>query len=107
MALVVEENIAYMESSWLDRLKDEFAKPYMRKLEMFLADEINSGHTIYPPFHLVFNAFCQTPFEKVQVVIIGQDPYHGPGQAHGLSFSVPKEIPPPPSLVNIYKELKS
>ncbi len=105
MALVVEENIAYMEASWLDRLGSEFEKPYMRKLEAFLADEISSRTVVYPPFGLVFNAFCQTPFEKVNVVIIGQDPYHGPGQAHGLSFSVPKGVPPPPSLLNIYKEL--
>ncbi|HEX2580149.1 MAG TPA: uracil-DNA glycosylase, partial [Rhabdochlamydiaceae bacterium] len=107
MALVVEENIAYMEASWLDRLGSEFEKPYMRKLEAFLAEEHHSGAVVYPPFKQVFNAFCQTPFEKVQVVIIGQDPYHGPGQAHGLSFSVPKGVPPPPSLLNIYKELKS
>ncbi len=107
MALIAEEEIAYMEASWLGLLETEFEKPYMRKLEAFLGEEKRSGAVVYPPFPLVFNAFCQTPFEKVSVVIIGQDPYHGPGQAHGLSFSVPKGVPAPPSLVNIYKELKS
>jgi len=107
MALVVEDQIAYMEASWLDRLKEEFQKPYMRKLESFLAEEHSSGAVVYPPFKSVFNAFCQTPFDKVRVVIMGQDPYHGPGQAHGLSFSVPKGVPAPPSLLNIYKEIKA
>lgn len=105
MALVAEK-IAYMEASWLDRLYGEFEKPYMRNLEAFLAQELKSGAIVYPPFKLIFNAFCQTPFDNVKVVIIGQDPYHGPGQAHGLSFSVPKGIPQPPSLQNIFKELK-
>jgi uracil-DNA glycosylase len=107
MALIPEEEIAYMEASWLDLLKCEFEKPYIRKLEAFLAMEKKAGAIVYPPFDLIFNAFCQTPFEKVNVVMIGQDPYHGPGQAHGLSFSVPKGVPPPPSLLNIYKEIKS
>jgi uracil-DNA glycosylase len=107
MALVAEEEIAYMEASWLDRLGSEFEKPYMRKLEAFLGEEIRSGSVVYPPFQLIFNALCQTPFDAVNVVIIGQDPYHGAGQAHGLSFSVPKGVPFPPSLLNIYKELKS
>ncbi len=105
MALVAEK-IAYMEASWLDRLAPEFEKPYMKTLEAFLGREIASGVVVYPPFEQVFNAFCQTPFDEVKVVIIGQDPYHGPGQAHGLSFSVPKGIPLPPSLQNIFKELK-
>ncbi len=105
MALVAEK-IAYMEASWLALLQDEFEKPYMKKLEAFLAKEISSGKIVYPPFELVFNAFCQTPFAQVKVVIIGQDPYHGPGQAHGLSFSVPMGIDQPPSLQNIFKELK-
>jgi uracil-DNA glycosylase len=105
MALVAEK-IAFMEASWLDRLSPEFEKAYMRELESFLASEISSGAVIYPPYELIFNAFCQTPFEEVKVVIIGQDPYHGPGQAHGLSFSVPKGVPLPPSLQNIFKELK-
>ncbi len=100
------EKIAYMEASWLELLQGEFEKPYMKELEAFLAKEIRSGAEIYPPFELIFNAFCQTPFDKVRVVIMGQDPYHGPGQAHGLSFSVPKGIPIPPSLQNIFKEIK-
>jgi len=105
MALV-SEKIAYMEASWLERLASEFEKPYMAQLEAFLGQEAALGAVVYPPFELIFNAFCQTPFEDVKVVIIGQDPYHGPGQAHGLSFSVPKGVPLPPSLQNIFKELK-
>lgn len=97
--------IAQMEASWLERLAPEFDQPHMRRLESFLAQEIREGKTIYPPFDLTFNAFCQTPFEATKVVIIGQDPYHGAGQAHGLSFSVPKGVAPPPSLQNIFKEL--
>lgn len=100
------EKIAYMEASWLARLEEEFKKPYMKELEAFLAGEFKAGHEIYPPFELVFNAFCQTPFDQVKVVIMGQDPYHGPGQAHGLSFSVPKGVTPPPSLQNIFKEIR-
>ena len=105
MALLAEK-IAYMEASWLDKLQPEFEKPYMKSLEAFLAEEIRSGAEIYPPFELIFNAFCETPYDQVKVVIMGQDPYHGAGQAHGLSFSVPKGVAPPPSLGNIYKELK-
>src|SRR3990167_4376204 len=105
MALA-QEKIAYMEASWLALLQEEFEKPYMKKLEAFLAKEIASGKVVYPPFELIFNAFCQTPYDRVKVVIIGQDPYHGPGQAHGLSFSVPKGVQPPPSLQNIFTELK-
>ena len=105
MALV-SEKIACMEASWLDHLQGEFEKPYMKKLEDFLGKEGAAGAAIYPPFELIFNAFCQTPFDLVKVVVIGQDPYHGPGQAHGMSFSVPKGIPLPPSLQNIFKELK-
>ncbi|HSX11222.1 MAG TPA: uracil-DNA glycosylase [Chlamydiales bacterium] len=96
-----------MDASWLALLQDEFEKPYMKALEGFLAQEAAAGAVVYPPFDLIFNAFCQTPFDQVKVVIMGQDPYHGPGQAHGLSFSVPKGIPAPPSLQNIFKELKS
>lgn len=105
MEKVIEKK-AYMEASWLQILQAEFDKPYMKELEQFLAQEIASGAEIYPPFDLIFNAFCQTPFEDVKVVIVGQDPYHGPGQAHGLSFSVPKGVPTPPSLQNIYKEIR-
>lgn len=95
-----------MEASWLEKLQEEFEKPYMKDLESFLAGELRSKTAVYPPFELIFNAFCQTPFDEVKVVIIGQDPYHGPGQAHGLSFSVQKGVNPPPSLQNIFKELK-
>jgi uracil-DNA glycosylase len=101
------ENTAYMEASWLDLLTEEFQKPYMKQLQNFLAQERASGKEIYPPFGQIFNAFCYTPFEEVKVVIMGQDPYHGPGQAHGLSFSVPMGVPQPPSLQNIFKELKN
>jgi uracil-DNA glycosylase len=93
--------------SWKEELKDEFTKPYFIQIATFLKAEKANGKTIYPPGPLIFNAFEQTPFNKVSVVIIGQDPYHGPGQAHGLSFSVLPGIKPPPSLVNIFKELKS
>ncbi len=100
------EKFARMDASWLKLLEEEFGKPYMKALEAFLAQEIASGAEVFPPFELVFNAFCQTPFDQVKVVIMGQDPYHGPGQAHGLSFSVPKGIPQPPSLQNIFKEIR-
>lgn len=100
------EKIACMDVSWLNLLEEEFARPYMKKLEAFLAEEARAGATVFPPFELIFNALCQTPYDRVKVVIFGQDPYHGPGQAHGLSFSVPQGIPLPPSLQNIFKELK-
>lgn len=80
-------------------------KPYFTKLLAFVEEE-RVLYPVYPPRNLVFNALATTPFDKVKVVIVGQDPYHGPGQAHGLSFSVPKGVRPPPSLVNIFKELK-
>lgn len=98
---------ALMESSWLEVLKEEFDKPYTRALESFLASEYQSGKTVYPPFERVFEAFCHTPFSDVKVVIMGQDPYHGPNQAHGLSFSVQKGVAIPPSLQNIYREIES
>lgn len=94
-----------IEESWKSVLKDEFDKPYFKGLVEFLHKEKRDGKTIYPPGPLIFNAFNLTPFDKVKVVILGQDPYHGPGQAEGLSFSVPSGIKPPPSLVNIYKEI--
>lgn len=100
------EKTCQMEASWLEKLKGEFEKPYMKELERFLSREIESGATIYPPYPSIFNAFCQTPFDDVKVVIMGQDPYHGPGLAHGLSFSVSKGVPIPPSLQNIYKEIQ-
>jgi glycine oxidase len=94
-----------LENSWLALLQEEFDKPYMQQLRAFLQQEKAAGQTVFPPGGLMFNALNSTPVEQVKVVILGQDPYHGPGQAHGLSFSVPDGIPPPPSLVNIFKEL--
>ena len=94
-----------IEAGWKEALYDEFAQPYFQELKAFLVQEKQSGQVVYPPGKLIFNAFNTTPFDKVTVVILGQDPYHGPGQAHGLSFSVPRGITPPPSLKNIYKEL--
>ncbi|MBJ7449504.1 MAG: uracil-DNA glycosylase [Parachlamydiales bacterium] len=95
-----------LESSWEEALHEELQKPYMDDLALFLQHEEEMGMEIFPPRDLVFNAFFKTPFEKTRVVIVGQDPYHGPGQAHGLSFSVQKGVNPPPSLQNIYKELR-
>lgn len=94
-----------IESSWKEVLKDEFQKTYFEQIVMFLKHEKALNKVIYPPGNLIFNAFDKTPFGNVKVVILGQDPYHGPGQAHGLCFSVQKGVKPPPSLVNIYKEL--
>jgi uracil-DNA glycosylase len=94
-----------IEDSWKDVLRLEFGKPYFAQITTLLKNEKMSNRTIYPPGSLIFNAFNTTPFDKVKVVLLGQDPYHGPGQAHGLSFSVQKGVPPPPSLVNIFKEL--
>jgi uracil-DNA glycosylase len=96
-----------IESSWKEALKDEFQKSYFEQIVMSLKHEKASGKIIYPPGNLIFNAFDKTPFDKVKVVILGQDPYHGPGQAHGLCFSVQKGVKPPPSLVNIYKEMNT
>lgn len=96
-----------IEASWKEVLKDEFSKPYFQQIVVFLKTEKAAGKTIYPPGPLIFNAFNQTPFNKVTVVVLGQDPYHGNGQAHGLSFSVPNGVNPPPSLVNIFKEIQS
>ncbi|HMI05589.1 MAG TPA: uracil-DNA glycosylase [Pedobacter sp.] len=94
-----------LEQSWLRLLGDEFDKAYMKTLKAFLLEEKQSGATVYPKNADIFNALDHTPFDKVKVVILGQDPYHGTGQAHGLSFSVQKGIAIPPSLKNIYKEL--
>jgi uracil-DNA glycosylase len=96
---------AQIEDSWKEVLADEFGSSYFMELKEFLLDE-KAKYTIYPPGNLIFNAFRLTPFQNVRVVVIGQDPYHGPGQAHGLSFSVPKGISTPPSLVNIFKEIQ-
>lgn len=94
-----------LEPSWLPVLGCEFEKDYMIRLKNFLKEEKEAGKKIYPKGSDIFNAFNKTPFDQVKVVIIGQDPYHGPNQAHGLSFSVQQGIDVPPSLKNIYKEL--
>ncbi len=97
---------AQIHDSWKAALKDQFEAEYFSKLKDFLVEEKKKAN-VYPPGPLIFNAFEQTPFDKVKVVILGQDPYHGNGQAHGLCFSVPEGVKPPPSLVNIFKEIVS
>ena len=96
-----------IEQSWKDALAGEFDKPYFASLVRFLHEEKSAGHKIFPPGSQIFKAFELTPVKDVKVVILGQDPYHGPGQAHGLSFSVPANMPAPPSLKNIFKEIES
>ena len=91
-----------IETSWKEVLKDEFKKPYFKQIADHLKTEKAQGKTIYPPGPQIFHAFEATPFDELKVVILGQDPYHGPKQAHGLSFSVQKGVPPPPSLINIF-----
>ena len=98
---------AALEPGWLKVLDTEFEKKYMKDLKAFLLQEKEEGFAVYPKGTDIFNAFNITPFDKVKVVILGQDPYHGDGQAHGLSFSVKKGITVPPSLKNIYKELET
>ncbi len=93
--------------SWKAALASEFQQPYFAAIKEHLVQEKRAGKAIYPPGKLIFNAFDATPFDQVKVVILGQDPYHGPGQAMGLSFSVPRNIGIPPSLDNMYKELKT
>ena len=93
--------------SWKNALAQELEKPYFESLVRFLHQEKAEGKTIFPPGSQIFRAFDLTPVDKVKVVILGQDPYHGPGQAHGLSFSVPEGVPAPPSLKNIFKEIES
>jgi uracil-DNA glycosylase len=108
------ENIVYqnvhmdvkIETSWKSKLNEEFQKDYFLRLSEFVKDEYRNK-TIYPPGALIFNAFNLCSFEKVKAVIIGQDPYHGPGQAHGLCFSVREGVDFPPSLINIFKEIES
>ena len=95
-----------IEDSWKDILKDEFKKPYFKQITEHIKTEKEQGKVVYPPGPLIFNAFEQTPFNLVKVVLLGQDPYHGPRQAMGLSFSVPDGVPKPPSLINIFKELQ-
>jgi len=96
-----------IEQSWKEALADEFGKPYFESLVSFLHKEKADGQVIYPPGSQIFRAFDLTPLRQVKVVILGQDPYHGPGQAHGLSFSVPAGVPAPPSLKNIFKEIEA
>ncbi len=96
-----------LEPSWKMCLQDEFQQVYMQELRSFLLQRKKQGAVIYPPGPLIFNALDSTPFDRVKVVILGQDPYHGPGQAHGLCFSVPDGVQSPPSLVNIFKEIES
>ena len=96
-----------IEQSWKNALAGEFGKPYFESLVRFLRSEKAAGQTIYPPGNQIFRAFDLTPVENLKVVILGQDPYHGPGQAHGLSFSVSAGVPAPPSLKNIFKEIES
>ena len=107
---MTESKSGQLHASWQAVIGDEFNKPYMQALRAFLQHEKAAGKIVYPPSPLIFNAFNHTPFDKVRVVIIGQDPYHGQdskgqAQAHGLSFSVPQSVALPPSLQNIYKEI--
>ncbi len=96
--------MVHIGNDWDERLKGEFDKPYYLELRQFLIEEYRH-HVVYPDMHNIFNALKYTSFSDTKVVILGQDPYHGPGQAHGLCFSVQKGVEPPPSLVNIFKEL--
>ncbi|MCO7553933.1 uracil-DNA glycosylase [Metapseudomonas otitidis] len=103
---MTESDRIKLEAGWKEALRDEFDKPYMKALGNFLRTAKAAGKEIYPPGPMIFNALNSTPLDQVKVVIIGQDPYHGPGQAHGLCFSVQPGVAIPPSLLNIYKELK-
>ena len=96
-----------IEQSWKEALASEFEKPYFESLVAYLHEEKAAGKSIFPPGRQIFKAFDMTPVKDVKVVILGQDPYHGPGQAHGLSFSVPLGVTAPPSLKNIFKEIES
>lgn len=102
----MSDNKLQLDPSWLDVLQGELEKPYMQELEAFLLSEKQQGKVIYPSGDLIFNALNSTPLDKVKVVILGQDPYHGPNQAHGLCFSVLPGTPFPPSLKNIFKEIE-
>lgn len=104
---MTQEKTIIIDSSRKNILKEEFEKPYFFKIKETLKKELSSWHSIYPQGKQIFNAFNLTPFDQVKVVILGQDPYHGTGEAHGLSFSVPEGIRIPPSLRNIFKELKA
>src|SRR5262245_29866873 len=103
--MAVAESV--IEQGWKTHLIGQFNSGYFNSLKNFISSERAEGKTIYPPAKYIFAAFDLTPFEKVKVVLLGQDPYHGAGQAHGLCFSVPNGVQPPPSLVNIFKELKN
>ena len=103
----MESNPFQLPSSWIQYLEEELNQSYMKDLKKKLIECQNKNITVYPEKSKIFNAFHLTPFQKIKVVILGQDPYHGPGQAHGLSFSVPHNIKTPPSLMNIFKELGS
>ncbi|MCB1685780.1 MAG: uracil-DNA glycosylase [Pseudomonadales bacterium] len=103
---MAEERIR-LERSWKEALRPEFEQPYMQELRRFLRAEKQAGKVVYPPGERIFAALDITPLPAVKVVIIGQDPYHGPGQAHGLCFSVLPGVPNPPSLVNVFKEINS
>lgn len=103
----MSEKPGALHPSWQAVIGQELEQAYMQNLSAFLKQEKAAGKVIYPPGSQIFNAFNHTPFDQVRVVIIGQDPYHGEGQAHGLSFSVPEGVKPPPSLVNIFKEIQS
>ena len=102
-----ESRAIALEPSWLTQLEPEFDKPYMLGLKEFLVAEKSKGKVIFPAGSEYFNALNTTGYDDVKVVILGQDPYHGPGQAHGLCFSVQQGVRPPPSLINIYKEIQS
>ena len=102
----MEKPTIQLPKTWLNHLKDEFDQDYMVNLKRKLLELKQNKIVYYPPGRQIFNAFNLTPLNNVKVVILGQDPYHGPGQAHGLSFSVPDSVKPPPSLINIYKELQ-
>jgi len=101
----VSEHQVRLEPSWKARVGDYLSRPEMQRLSEFLRAELRAGKTIFPPPRCIFAALDATPFEQVKVVVLGQDPYHGPGQAHGLCFSVLPGVPPPPSLVNIFSEI--
>ena len=105
--LAIKRDQVRLHPSWLHVLGDEFDKPYMVQLKAFLQAEKQAGKVIYPPASNWFNALNTTPFDQVKVVVLGQDPYHGPGQAHGLCFSVLPGVPSPPSLANMFKELNT
>ena len=107
MATAIATDSIKLHPSWLEKLSGEFESPYMVELKRFLVAEKGRGKRIFPKGANWFRALDLTPLEEVRVVVLGQDPYHGPGQAHGLCFSVPDGVQPPPSLINIYKELES